>query len=466
MADQTPDLDVAIIGGGIAGLALAWRLRQRAPELRIRLFEADERTGGKILSERIEHEAGSFLVEGGPDALLTQKPEALALIDELGMRDQLIPIAQGLPATLLRDGTPVPTPDGLRLIAPTKLWPFARSPIMSARGKLRVGLDLVWPRNAPDGDESQAAFIRRRFGREAVERLAEPIIAGIHNGDPEELSLRATFPQLVEIERKHRSVILGMRAANRARGKASSGAPFITLRDGMESLPLALSNRLADLIQCNSPIESIIRHEAGYQLRLTSGETVSARQVMLTTPAAVTARLLRDVAPDAAERIGRLRAIGAGSISLAFRTAAVKRPLPGYGLVIPSVEGRPINAVTVASRKFAGRASDGGALLRLFFGGARSKETLALDDDQLLALVHEQLRDLFGIEDAPLFHRIVRWPAGSPQYDVGHLDRVDAIEKALPRGLFVTGSPYRGVGIPDVVRGANGVAERIVKSST
>ena len=451
-------VDVAIVGGGIAGLALAWRLRQSAPHLDVVLLEASERTGGKILSERVNANGGSFLIEGGPDALLAQKPEALALIDELGLGDQVIPIAQGLPATLLRNGQPVPIPAGLRLIAPTRFWPIARSPLFSPLGKARMGLDLLLTRRRDGGDESQAAFVRRRFGQEAVERLGEPILAGIHNGDPERLSMQATFPQLVAMERQHRSIIRGMRVAARQPGRAGAGAPFVTLRDGMATLPDTLARRLGEIVHRGCRVDAVTRDGADYRLRIADGSSITSRQVVLTTPAAVSAALLRDLLPEAARRLGELRAIGAGSVSLAYRTSAITRPLPGYGLVVPLAEGRPINAVTVASRKFAGRASEGWTLLRLFFGGVRSQATLALELDALLALVQGQLEELLGVTEEPVLHRIVRWPAGSPQYDVGHLDRVRVIEEGLPPGLFVTGSPYRGVGIPDVVRAVNEVA--------
>jgi len=456
-------VDVAIVGGGISGLTLAWRLSQRRPDLKVVVLEAESRTGGKILTERVEVDGDVFLVEGGPDAILTQKPDALALIDELGLSDQVIPIAQGMPATTLRNGRPVATPDGLRLITPTRFWPFMRSPLLSPLGKLRLWLDLVLPRRGEGRDESQAAFVRRRFGQEAVDRIGEPIIAGIHNGDPERLSIQATFPQLVALEHQHRSLILGQLAANRRRGKAPAKPPFVTLRDGMATLPDVLARRLESVVRLNCEVGSIHRQDGGFVLKLADGETLIAHQVILTTPASVSARLLGELAPVAATRLGELRTIGAGSISLAYRTPAIARPLPGYGLVIPQVERRPINAVTVASSKFAGRAGAGWTLLRVFFGGVRSPETLLLDPDVLLQTTHRELQDLLGVMEPPVLHRIVRWPVGNPQYDVGHLDQVKSIEDALPDGVLVTGSPYHGVGIPDVVRSANATAETVLQ---
>ncbi|CAN5608338.1 protoporphyrinogen oxidase [soil metagenome] len=452
------EVDVAVVGGGISGLALAWRLRQIAPELRFVLLEGDSRTGGKLLSERVRTGEGEFLIEAGPDSLLTQKREGLELIEELGMSDQLIPIAQGMPTAILHRGKPETMPAGMRLIVPTDFGAFMRSPLVSLPGKLRARLDEVLPARKETSDESIASFVRRRFGSEMVERMAEPILAGIHNGDPERLSLRATFPQLEQLEQKHRSLIRGMKSMPASGG----GAPFITLRDGMESLASELASRLKDVIRTDSAVDSIIQNKNRYLLRLKSGEVVSARQVVLTTSTAIASELSREIAPEISQSLAKFETNHAGSISLAVRTSAITKPLPGYGLVIPRAERRSINAITVASLKFAGRAPEGWTLLRLFFGGARSPHTMNLDDTALLNVVRQELRELLGVSEAPHFWRITRWPAGNPQYEVGHIERVEAIARALPGGLFLLGSAYRGVGISDLIRAANGVAGRIM----
>jgi oxygen-dependent protoporphyrinogen oxidase len=457
MTENGQRVDIAIVGGGISALALAWRLRQRAPELRTVVLEAGERAGGKVRSECVITTAGSFLVETGPDSLLTQKPEALRLVDELGMSDQLVPIATGLPTAILHRGKPELMPRGMRLIVPTELKPFLRSPLLSPAEKARALRDLRGPRKQGDGDESIADFVRRHFGREMVTQLAEPILAGIHNGDPERLSLCATFPQLEQLERKSGSLIRGMRAA-----KPGQSAPFVALRDGMGTLADELISRLGETISTNSKVTEIERRDDEFVLTLGERQIV-AKKLVLTTPAAETAALCDEIAPKSAEILRQFSTNHAGSISLAVRTEAVMRPLPGYGLVIPRTERRAINAITVASRKFAGRAPDGWTLLRLFFGGARSPQTMALDDSTLLNTVRQELRDLLGITEAPFFWRITRWPAGNPQYEVGHLDRVSALEASLPSGLLVIGSAYRGVGIPDLVRAADNAAAMLIE---
>lgn len=465
MTENGQRVDIAIVGGGISALALSWRLRQQAPELRTVVLEAGERAGGKVRSERVTTAAGSFLVEAGPDSLLTQKPEALKLVDELGLSDQLVPIATALPTAIQHRGKPELMPRGMRLIVPTELKPFLRSPLLSPAGKARALRDLRGPRKQGDGDESIADFVRRHFGREMVERLAEPILAGIHNGDPERLSLRATFPQLEQLERKSGSLMRGMRAA-----KPGRSAPFVALRDGMGTLADDLVSRLGDTISTQSRVMGIERRDGEFVVAVQSAESrvqgerrIVAKRLVLTTPAAETAALCDEIAPESAGILRQFSTNHAGSISLAVRNEAVTRPLPGYGLVIPRTERRAINAITVASRKFAGRAPEGWTLLRLFFGGARSPQTMALDDSTLLNTVRQELRDLLGITEAPLFWRITRWPAGNPQYEVGHLDRVAALEASLPPGLLVIGSAYRGVGIPDLVRAADNAASVLLR---
>jgi oxygen-dependent protoporphyrinogen oxidase len=234
----------------------------------------------------------------------------------------------------------------------------------------------------------------------------------------------------------------------------------------MQTLVDALAERVGDAVETKAAVTGISTGQTGgYRLTFTDRPDLLAEQVVLTTPATTAADLLVEVAPDSADRLRELRAVHAGTISLAYRTADIPRPLPGYGLAIPAKEGRPINAITVASRKFAGRAPAGWELLRVFFGGYRSPETMRLDDNALLEVVTAELRDLLGITAPPAFHRIHRWPAGSPQYDVGHLDRIAAIEATLPAGITLTGSPYRGVGIPDVIREARTQAGAEARSS-
>jgi oxygen-dependent protoporphyrinogen oxidase len=458
-------VDVAIIGGGIAGLCVADRLRSHAPELSVRVLEASDRPGGKIRTERIEFDDGRFILEAGPDALLAQKPWAMELVADLGLSDQVIPINRMPNSTaILRQGQLVDLPDGVALVGPTQMRPFVRSHLLSLTGKLRAGLDLLSRPREVQEDESLAAFVTRHFGREALDWIAEPLAAGIYNADPDRLSVLAAFPQLRQAERQHGSVIRGLRATRKRAGPSSGASAFVTLRDGMQTLINALAERLAPVLHTSATVTEISRlDDEGYVVR-TQARAFQSTALVLATPAAQASTLLAELAPNAARELSTLRAVHAGTISLAYRTADIHRPLPGYGLVVPKRERRPVNAITVSSRKFAGRAPGGWTLLRVFFGGYRSPETMHLDDEELHRTVSGELFALLGITAEPAFTRIQRWPSGSPQYDVGHLDRVRAIEAALPEGIVVTGSPYRGVGIPDVINQAWQAADHLASS--
>ena len=445
-------IDVAIIGAGIAGLSLADRLRSRAPELSVRLFEASDRPGGKIRTERVESDDGRFIVESGPDAILAQKTWALDLISELGLSDELIPIIRVPKSTaILKGGRLMDLPEGVALVAPTKIRPFVRTSLLSLPGKIRATRDFVAGPRAVSGDESLGSFVARRFGREVLDWIAEPLAAGIYNADPDCLSLQATFPQLALAEEKSGSVIRGLRAARKPSAGKSDSPAFLTLRDGMQTLTDALADRIGPILRTNAPATRIDPSEDGGYVVRVGARDVRTAFVVLALPAAQTAALLTTIAPEASREIESLRANHAGTISLAYRTIDIPRPLPGYGLIVPKREGRPINAITISSRKFDFRAPAGWALVRAFFGGYRSPETMHIDDDALREVVAGELRSLMGITTPPAFDRIHRWQQGSPQYDVGHLERVARIEAALPSGIALTGSPYRGVGIPDIV---------------
>jgi oxygen-dependent protoporphyrinogen oxidase len=457
-------VDVAVVGGGIAGLSVAYQLIAHAPWLICALFEASPRLGGKVLTETIDLDDGRFVVEAGPDAFLAQKPWARQLAEELGLADRIVPITTvPQPVSILKHGRPIPLPEGVSLLAPTRFGPFVRSPLLSPRGKARTALDLILPASPCDADESLGALVRRRLGEEALDWIAEPLMAGIYNGDPDRLSLLATFPTFRAIERDHGSLIRGLRAAARAARDKPRGPAFLTLRGGMQELTDALASRVAGIAYRDASVEAVCRTPDGaFTLAFAGRSPVVARRLVLTVPTADAATLLMGIAPRAADGLARLHTIGAGSVSLAYRPGDVKRPLPGYGLVVPRREERPINAITVASRKFEGRAPGGWQLLRVFFGGARSTTSLFMDEDRLIEVIRGELCDLLGIESPPAFHRLHRWSSGSPRYDVGHLDRIAAIEAELPPGVFVTGGAYRGVGLPDIVRAATTVAERII----
>lgn len=463
---------VVIIGGGISGLSAAWYLQQAqqsGTNIRYTVLEASARWGGKILTEQVDNNDDfPFVVEAGPDSFQTQKPWALQLACELGLEDRLLGTNDRLrTVSVMHRGKPVVLPDGVLLIVPTRFLPFALSPLISPLGKLRMGLDLLIPPRQDDADETLAEFVRRRLGDEALDTIAEPLLSGIYNAEAEKQSILATFPRLRQLEREYGSLTRGMLLSRRQQHAAapeSKTSMFVSLQGGTQELVEALVRQLKGVLRLHTSVSTIEHSDASkYRVTTGSGETLYADAVLLTTPAYTMADLLRTLAPDAASKLDAIRYVSAGSVSMAFRAADIKRPLRGFGLVIPRSETRPINAITISSTKFDHRAPEGCVLLRVFFGGSRSPETLSLDDNRLLVVVRHELQDILGIEVAPLFHRIYRWHNANPQYDLNHLEHIAAIEAALPVGIHATGSAFRGVGVPDCIYQSQQTVNKVIE---
>ena len=468
---ETTAQRIAVIGGGISGLSAAWFLQQRGIDYT--LLEASDRWGGKIKTETVASGAEQpFVIEAGPDSFIAQKPWAAQLARAIGLSDELIGTNDDRRKIfVLNRGRLTPMPDGLMLIVPTKFMPFVRSPLISIPGKLRMAIEPLLPPQQGDADELLADFVKRRLGAEVLDKLAEPLMSGIYNTDPDDQSLLATFPRFRTLEQKYGSLTRGMIESRRHAPPASNGsaakssAPssmFLSFRDGMESLVTTLVSKLTGDLRLNTGVDQIEHLPNGtYRLSLTNGTTLDCDAVIVTTPAPITAALLQPITPDAAALIGDIHYVTTGTVSLAFRAEDAPLP-PSFGVVIPRGEKRPINAVTVSSIKFNQRAPAGYVLLRAFFGGSRSPATVAFDDEHLIRVVREQLRLIYGISAEPTLTRIYRWREATPQYAVGHLDHVAAVEAALPDGLYVTGSAYRGVGVPDCIHQSQLLIERII----
>lgn len=482
MASDHPhskSLHVAIVGGGITGLSAAWFLQESARSqglsLSYTLLERSARWGGKIRTEEVGPFGDEpFVVEAGPDSFITQKPWALQLARRLGLEERLLPTNdERRKVFVLNDGKPTPLPDGVLLIVPTEFKPFALSPLISPLGKLRMAMDLFIPPRKDREDETLAEFITRRLGSEALDKIAEPLMSGIYNAEAEQQSLLATFPRFRAIEEKHGSLIRGMLAARRARNArpqpSANGqkAPstFVSFQNGMAELVEELQFRLEGDCRLETAVEDITWRDGGYALSLSDGNHLQSDAVILAVPAYVAAGLLENVAPQAAGQLGQIRYVSTGTVSVGFRADEVDHPLDGFGLVIPRSEGRPLNALTWTSTKFDHRSPQEYVLLRAFFGGSRRPEMMGVSDAELVSILRSELQDLLGITAEPVFHRIYRWFNANPQYDVGHLQRVEAIENALPAGIYVTGSPYRGIGIPDCVHQAQQTVEMIVQEA-
>jgi oxygen-dependent protoporphyrinogen oxidase len=468
---------VAVVGGGITGLAAAHRLTEAASSdgqpLALTVLEAGDRLGGTIRSEH----ADGFLLEGGPDSLLSEKPWALALAERLGLGPRLVGTDDRCRRTyVVRQGRLVPLPDGFLLLGPTRAWPVLTSPIFSWRGKARMALDLVLPRGPAREDESLGHFVRRRLGREVLERVAQPLVGGIYTADPDRLSLAATMPRFLALERDHGSVIRGLRRS--AAGREASGARwslFVTLAGGMQELVEALAARLpAGTVRLRSPVAAVgpapndpggiaRGADAAWRLHLAGGGMVPADGVVLGGEAPRMAGLVRDLDPELARLLGGITYASSAAVSLAYPRTAIRHPLDGFGFIVPRIEGRPSIACTFASVKYPGRAPAGFVLLRVFLGGALRPEVLDRDDAGLVQEARDDVRELLGIAGEPILHRVWRHPAAMPQYEVGHLGRVRALEARLAPwpGLALAGAAYRGVGIADCVRSGEAAADQL-----
>ncbi len=464
---------VVVVGGGIAGLAAAHRViewsQERGRTVELTLFEAAGRLGGTIQTERRD----GFLVECGPDSFLSEKPWALALCRRLGVEDRLVQTDDRFRRTfVVLGGRLHPLPDGFQLLAPTRLAPFLASSLFSWPGKLRMALDLVLPRGS-DPDESLGAFVRRRLGREALERVAQPLVAGIYTADPDDLALAATMPRFLELERRERSLILAMWRASRrpsADRSGSSGARwslFVTFAEGMEELIRALAARLPPgAVRLKERVSGVTRHGGRWQLTTADGSGMEADAVILAPEAYQVARMVRYLDPSLAHLLEGIPYASSATVTLAYRRADIAHPLDGFGFVVPRVERRPIIACTFSSVKYPGRAPEGHVLLRVFLGGALDETVLAGSDESLASTARGQLALLLGAHGDPIFVHVARYPKAMPQYHVGHLARVEAIEQCVRRhpGFALVGGAYRGVGIADCVRSGEAAVERLLES--
>ena len=463
---------VAVIGGGIAGLAAAHRVtelaRERGQAVALTLLEADGRLGGSIRTERTD----GFVIEGGPDSFISEKPWALRLCERIGFTQRLVRTRDENRRTcIVHAGRLHALPDGFLLLAPTQLWPLVTTRLFTWPGKARMALDLVLPRGPQRNDESLGSFVTRRLGREALERVAQPLVGGIYTADPDDLSLAATMPRFLEMERKSRSIIWAMWSQIRrapAATRAMSGARwslFVSVDDGMQGLVAALAERLpAGSVRLGTPVRGL-RRDREWIVTLADGTTLAADAVILATPSHQSARLLADLDGGLAQELRGVPYASSATVSLAYREDQLPQPLDGFGFVVPLVEARSIVACTYSSMKYPGRAPAGHVLVRAFVGGALQQELFDQDDDAMVASVRRELRDLLGIASAPVLTRLHRHRDAMPQYRVGHLDRMARIDAALQRhaGLALAGNAYRGVGLPDCIRTGEEAAEAALR---
>jgi protoporphyrinogen/coproporphyrinogen III oxidase len=445
---------VVIIGGGITGLSAAWELQQQGIDYV--LLEASSRLGGKIITERVN----GFIIEGAADSFLTQKPAAWQLCHEVGLRDRLIGTNDtARNVYVYRNGRLHLFPRGMRLIVPVEPDGLLASDLLSDVGKRRMLAEVDVPPRKPNGDESLASFVERRFGWEALEVFGESILAGIHVADPAKLSIAAAFPNYVHLEQSHGSLIRGMRESMPSSPIADAPqTAFVSLRSGMTELIEGLQAKLTGDIRLSQPVGHISDHA----VYTADGEKITADAVIVTTPAHAAGELIAPALSQASELLGQFSVASSGTVSLGFRREDVDHPLDGSGFVIPHSEPTRILASTWSSSKLDYRAPEGYVLVRVFVGGYGRESDVALPDEELIALARHDLRQIMGIHAEPVISRVFRWRDANPQYQVGHLERLAAVNALCPDWIVLTGCAYGGIGIPDCVCQGREAARRIV----
>jgi len=504
-------LRIAVVGGGISGLAAAHRITELLPQAELVIYEAADRLGGTLQTIRRD----DYLVERGADSFSTNFPWAADLCRRVGLTSELMPTQeQHRRALVVRQGKLMPVPEGFLLMSPAKLWPLLASRVLSWSGKLRLlaeplvrsrpaagnrhsGLGRKAPSPAshpqsPAFDESVASFATRRLGREAFERLVQPLMAGIYTADPAKLSMAATMPEFLNDEQQYgsllRAVLSRAAKARRERKQGTAVAPkesgaryglFLTPQKGMGSIVETLADRLPPgSVRLGTRVVSLHKEAgAGFKVQVatvpgndsqtTNTEPTDAIEgfdaVILALPAYESARLVGDSAAALAAELKAIPYASAVVVSFGYRRDQVEHPLDGFGLIVPQVEGRQIIAASFASVKFAGRAPAERVLVRVFVGGALHPELAELSDERLCHMAHEELSQLLGVSGQPLWSDVARWPCSMPQYHVGHLERVEKIEQLVAQspGLELAGNAYHGVGVPQCIHSGEMAAQRI-----
>ena len=471
---------VIIIGGGIAGLAAAVHLKAGAKAygktVDVLLLEKNNRIGGKILTEKHD----GYLVEGGPDSFLPEKIWSVNLAKHLGLEPEMLPSNDQFKGTFIYSRSRLHSlPEGVMLMVPTSFWPMAKSNLITWPGKMRMGMEMFMPKRKDRSDESLASFVTRRLGRECLEKIAEPLVAGIHTSNPDNMSVLATFPRFVQMEQKSGSLILGMVASMKGRPHATlSGPPpkpgqlkmtyFMSFRNGMQTLSQACADLIGkESIRLNAGVKAVEPKGTGYTVVLENGDALEADHVMMASAAYDSAEMIKGFDANLANQMGTIAWSSSATVSIAFKKEDVKVPLKGFGFIVPRVEGRRINAATYSSIKWSFRAPDDTVMVRAFVGGGHHEELVhELDDAGMVKMVLEEFDAILGLKANPCFTRVYRWYKGMPKYTVGHLDRIALLDRMVSThpGLHLIGCSYKGIGIGDCVHEAQIAAEKILKS--
>ena len=471
MPENSGSKHAIVIGGGITGLAACYRLQreavQRNIQMDVTLLEATGRVGGVI---QTEHRDG-FLIEHGPDAFISTKPAAKALCEELGIADQFIGTNPKVRRSFItRNGALHPVPEGFYMMAPGSLKPFLKTPLFSWRGKLRMAMDLFIPRRERDIDEAVAHFVRRRLGTEAFTRIAQPMIGGIYTSDAENLSLKSTFPRFLEMEKTHGSIIKALRAQKKQAAETSQDTSgpryslFLSFRSGMQTLVDTLAEIVSSSIKLNARVEQVQQNTdgTGWQVSLATGETLNSELLCIALPAIQTSALIESISNPLAAKLNTIPYASSASVNLAFHRTDITHPLDGMGFVVPATENLSIIGCSFSSVKFENRAPEKQVLLRAFVGEPTSKRS----ETDLIQLCQTDLTPLLGIKEAPQFVTVRKHTQAMAQYQVGHQEVVNDIERLTSKlpGLALAGNGYQGIGIPDCIRSGEAAAISLLEA--
>ncbi len=461
---------IAIIGGGISGLAAAFELeeqRRAGAEVEYVLYESSSRLGGVLRTELVD----GCLVEAGPDSFVTEKPWAAGLCRDLGIGDQLIGSNDaGRKTYILTRGRLVEMPDGLMFMVPTKILPTGFSPLFSWKTKLRMTQELFHPPRAIDHDESVAAFVERHYGSEMVDRLADPLLSGVYGGEAANLSVRAVLPRFAEMERTHGSLGRAMLAARKKIAAAPrKAAPplFTSLKHGMQYIAETVVSQLTPSALLTNALVQAIQPQPGAGGWLVSAGLQSDQfdGVIIALPGTAASNVLRMASPELSKELAAIQYSSSITVGLGYGREVRKSLPPGFGFLVPRSEGKKLLAATFVHNKFPHRAPEDRALLRCFFAGTNAEDVWPLSDEQLIGIVRSELQQIVGLRAEPLFVRVYKWKSAMAQYGVGHLERIERIErlrKQLP-GLALAGNGYRGIGVPDCVRSGREAAKQAVQ---
>jgi oxygen-dependent protoporphyrinogen oxidase len=476
---------VIIIGGGIAGLAAALKVKRAAQageDVEFVLLERDGRLGGKVAGQIVTGEHGTFVIDGGPDSYLTAKPSIRRIAKLVGVDDDRLPSDESRKRTLiLKKGRLYPMPDGVMQFAPTKFLPFATTGLFSWPGKLRAGMDLLIPKKklAPGefNDESLEHFIVRRMGREILDRLAEPLVGGVHGSAPGQMSLAATFPNLLEMEQTYGCMIKGFLAQRRMVEEMRRKNPpdpanprtfFTAFTGGMHELTDAMADAAGrDALRVGAEVTALAHAADGtWAVSLADGSAVTGDAVVVATESWAAEPLVRPFDTKIADALAAIPASSSATASFAFDAGRIGVDMNAFGVLCPAVEHGRLLAVTYSSTKWPGRAPAGTVLFRAFLGGPQNQAIMEKSDEELTAIALDELRSILGIASdvEPLLSRFYRWTLGMPQYTMGHLDRVALVEErcAATPGLALAGGAYRGVGLPNCIVSGEAAVSKVL----